>query len=205
MRDLLVYVADADAFGFMRAVLKRHQALRIRKITFEVERHPLRDSGMIQSGPELTRMKKGQYAKALLMWDHHGSGRERYPASEAMKMLQERLDSFTWRDNSAVQALQPELEEWLWFCEDAVAAHLGVAASDLERWAQHCATDLSLPDLKVTDPKALFEYVMRERLKRTISPRDFEEISRLAGIDKLEASPSFKAIVQKLREWFPPA
>lgn len=79
MRDLLVYVADADIEGFMRAVLTRHQALKIRKINFEIKRHPQRDSGMIQSGPELTRMQKANYAKALLIWDHHGSGATNTP------------------------------------------------------------------------------------------------------------------------------
>lgn len=50
MKDLLVYVADADALAFLRAILQRHQALGIRPITFDIERHPQRDAGMVHSG-----------------------------------------------------------------------------------------------------------------------------------------------------------
>jgi len=50
MKDLLVYVADADALAFVRAVLNRPQALEIRPIVFDIERHPQRDAGMVQSG-----------------------------------------------------------------------------------------------------------------------------------------------------------
>lgn len=111
-----------------------------------------------------------------------------------MTTLQQRLDSFTWKNNSAVQALQPELEEWLWFCENAIATHWCIAASELEQWVQQRATSLqrSPQDLKQADPKRLFEHVIRERLKRTISPRDFEDIGRLAGVDNLAVCPSFK-------------
>ncbi len=76
MKDLLVYVADADALAFMRSILNKPQALGIRPVSFDIERHPLRDAGMLQSGAELVRMHKGKYQKALLMWDHHGSGQD---------------------------------------------------------------------------------------------------------------------------------
>jgi hypothetical protein len=88
MKDLLVYVADADALAFMKAVLERPPALGIRPIGFGIERHPMRDSGMVQSGAELTRMKKGKYHKALLMWDHHGSGRDHRQAPGITKLLE---------------------------------------------------------------------------------------------------------------------
>lgn len=76
MKDLLLYVVDADAQAFLKALLCKPKALEIRPITFDIERHPQRDSGMVQSGAELTRMKKGEYHKALLTWNHHGSGRD---------------------------------------------------------------------------------------------------------------------------------
>lgn len=208
MKDLLVYVADADALAFMRSMLNKHQALGIRPIRFDIERHPLRDSGMVRSGAELARMKKGHYRKALLMWDHHGSGRDhKQSPSEVGADMQEKLDSFTWRDNSAVTVLVPELEQWLWYCESAVAAHCGVTAAEMGQWAADRAKKLgtSVEVLKHEQPKELFEYVMREKLKRTISPRDFEEIGRGAGINDLLACDSFRSIVDVLRLWFAPA
>lgn len=206
MKDLLVYVADADAMAFMRSTLNKHQALGIRPISFDIERHPQRDAGMVQSGAELTRMKKGLYHKALLMWDHHGSGRDhKQNPLEVEEDIQGKLDAYTWCGNSAVTVLVPELEQWLWHCESAVAAHCGVTADELEQWLADLSQKLrrSVEALKQEQPKELFEYVMRDKLKRTISPRDFEEIGKGAGITALLGCDSFRTIVETLRLWFP--
>jgi hypothetical protein len=207
MKDLLVYVADADALGFIRSILQKPAALAIRPISFDIERHPQRDSGMIQSGAELARMKKGRYEKALLVWDHHGSGRDhKQSPQEIGKEMQGKLDSFTWSGNSTVAVLVPELEQWLWFCENAVAANGGVSAENLGQWVQEHAEKLgsTVADLKACRPKELFEHIMRDRLKRTVSPRDFEEIGKRASIHALMECSSFCSIVEALRIWFPP-
>jgi len=206
MKDLLVYVADADASAFMRSMLSRHQALGIRAISFDIERHPQRDAGMVQSGAELARMRKRDYGKALLMWDHHGSGRDhRQEPLQVAKDIQDKLDTYTWSGNSAVAVLEPELEQWLWHCENAVATHCGVTTVQLGQWIAERAQELnsSADALKQKQPKELFEYVMRKKLKRTISPRDFEEIGNRAGIAALEKCDSFRSIVAAFRLWFP--
>jgi hypothetical protein len=207
MKDLLVYVADADALAFMRSTLNRHQALGIRAISFDIERHPQRDAGMVQSSAELARMKKGYYGKALLMWDHHGSGRDhKQTPLQAASDIQGKLDSYTWSDNSCVAVLVPELEQWLWHCDNAVATHCGVTTVQLGQWIAERAQKVSssADTLKQEQPKELFEYVMRVKLKRTISPRDFDEIGKRAGITGLLACDSFRSIVEALRLWFPP-
>jgi hypothetical protein len=207
MKDLLVYTADADALALMRALLARPVALQIRAITFDIERHPQRDAGMVQSGPELARIKKGRYHKALLIWDHHGSGRDhKQTPSEVEKDMQDRLDSVTWRDNSTVAVLVPELEHWLWFSESAIAKHCGVALAQLNSWAEERAGKLGRPaaELKAEQPKELFEHIMRDRLKRTISPRDFEEIGTAISIRRLLVCDSFLSLLKTLRGWFPP-
>lgn len=40
MKDLLLYVADADAQAFLNSLLNKPMALDIRQITFDIERHP---------------------------------------------------------------------------------------------------------------------------------------------------------------------
>lgn len=207
MKDLLVYTADADALALMRALLARPVALQIRAITFDIERHPQRDAGMVQSGPELARIKKKRYHKALLIWDHHGSGRDhKQTPNEVEQDVQARLDSVTWRGNSAVTVLVPELEQWLWFGEGALARHCGVALAQLNVWAEERADKLARPvaELKAKQPKELFEHIMRDRLKRTISPRDFEEIGKLISVRRLLACDSFSSVLTTLRGWFPP-
>lgn len=206
MKDLLLYVADADAQAFINSLLNKPLALGIREITFDIERHPLRDSGMVQSGAELTRMKKGKYQKALLTWDHHGSGRDHKKTPEQVRdEIQNKLNSYTWRENSSVTIFVPELEQWLWYCENALLSYCGIPAEQLNAWLADCSAKLgkTIDILKTEQPKELFEYVMRDRLKRTISPRDFAEIGKLAGVNGLMACESFLSVVAVLRGWFP--
>lgn len=52
-------------------------------------------------------------------------------------------------------------------------------------------------------PKELFEFICLEKLKRSISPRDFEEMGKIASIRSLQESSSFSKIVTLLQGWFP--
>lgn len=206
MKDLLLYVADADALAFMRSILERHRALGIRPISFDIQRHPLRDSGMVQSGAELVRMKKGEYHKALLIWDYHGSGRNHKQAPESLQAeVQNKLNGSSWKNSSAVIIIVPELERWLWFCENAVADHYAITRTTLQSWVNDRAgqMDIAADDLKKHKPKELFEYIVRDRLKRTISPRDFAEIGELASVKGLLKCDSFYSVAKVLRAWFP--
>lgn len=205
MKDLLVYTADADAMAFMRSLLKRQQALGIRKVLYEIERHPLRDCGMVQSAAELVRMKKGQYNKVLLIWDHHGSGREhRQHPQDVAGEVQEKLNSYTWLGNSAVAVLIPELEQWLWFGEQALAAYYRIPMNTLHDWIQLRSDQIQSPadTLRRDKPKELFEYIVREKIKRTISPRDFEGIGAIISVPALERCQTFSLITDTLRKWF---
>ena len=81
-----------------------------------------------------------------------------------------------------------------------------MTAVELDQWLADRGQKLrkSVEALKQEQPKELFEYLMREKLKRTISPRDFEEIGKRAGVTGLLACDSFRSIVHVLRLWFPP-
>jgi hypothetical protein len=141
------------------------------------------------------------------MWDHHGSGCDHKQTPEQVQTdIQGKLDVYTWKDNSAVAVLVPELEQWLWFCESAVAAYCAITVNQLTQWVDEWAAKLgkASAELKKKQPKELFEHVMRERIRRTISPRDFEEIGARAGVTGLLDCASFFAIVEILRVWFPP-
>lgn len=207
IKDLLVYTADADALAFMRAVLGRPKALGIRPIEFDIERHPQRDAGMVQSGAELARMKKGGYHRALMMWDFAGCGREHRISAQALEAeVRGRLDNYSWSGRSAVTVLVPEVEVWLWHCAPTLAAYLGVSVDEIDGGLQVFAgkQGQDLETLKREQPKELFEHLMREKLRRTISPRDFEEIGRKASIKRLRNCPSFDRIAGIVQGWFPP-
>lgn len=205
MKDLFLLTADADALAFMKSILSRHEALGIRPITFEHMRHPMRDSGVIKEGPETARMYKGKCNKALLLWDHHGSGHERrYSAEDSAHKIQERLDGVTWSDNSGAVSVAPELEEWLWHSASSIAAYFCVEQDQLFAWMNEYAVKKRSTVEKITKdfPKELFEFVCIDKLKRSISPRDFEEIGRIASINDLQGSASFAKILALLQAWF---
>lgn len=207
MKDLLLYAADADTAEFLGALLARPQAMQIRSITVQLERHIQRDAGMVSSGPELAGLYKGQFSKVMLVLDFHGCGREHRESPEQVaERLQERLDRVSWRAHSDVTVVKPEIERWIWQCPAAIAAHYKVSAATLEQWVSDRAASLksSGDALQADQPKELFEHVVRERVRRTISPRDFSAIGNRASVRALLGEPSFARLAAQLRAWFPP-
>jgi hypothetical protein len=206
MKDLLLLAADADAGAFFSSLISRNDALGIRQITLDTDRHPGRDSGAVQSGPELLRMRKGAYQRVLLILDHHGSGREqRMDPGHLERSLQQRLDHCTWTNSSLVVVLAPELERWLWCTGAALARHFGVTQDELTGYADRWCSmhDLSLDQAKTEQPKELFEGVVRGHIRRTLSPRDFAQIGAIASVRALYAEPGFIRLRAALRTWFP--
>ena len=94
----------------------------------------------------------------------------------------------------------------MWYCEPALTAHFEISTEQLSEWANAFAlrAKTTVEVVKRKNPKELFEDIVKVRLKRTISPRDFEHIGRRASVAGLLACPSLAAIVQTLRAWFPP-
>ncbi len=206
MKDLFVLTADADAQAVMRAVLSRPESLGICRITFDVDRHPMHDSGMLMTGPELTRPRKADYRYILLLWDHHGSGRETKDTPEkCAEEIELRLMQCTWKGRCRAIVTVPEIEEWLWKNTASIQKRLGV---DPDTFASWCA-EFVLDGPKVTElgrwdcPKERLQYVFLRKRKRTLSPVDFEEIAKVASLRDWLESESFHALATTLREWFP--
>jgi hypothetical protein len=206
MKDLFLLTADADALAFMKSILARHDALGIRPVTIEPIRHTMRDAGVIKDGPETARLYKRTCRKALLLWDYHGSGHEhRLSPDDSAAKIQERLDGVTWIDNSGAVSVVPDLEESLWHSASAINVYFGVAQGQLTGWVSEYAAKKRSTAENITrsTPKELFEFICLEKLKRSISPRDFEEMGKIASIRSLQKSSSFAKIVSLLQDWFP--
>ncbi len=206
MKDLLIFTADADAQAFVKAILLRPQALKVRhNITFDVDRHTMRDSGMYTTGAELVRLQKPNYRYTVLIFDYHGSGREhKHKASFITTTIQNKLDSVTWKGRSSVLVCVPELEEWLWHCESALLRHWKISENQWMRWKSQQAKHLggTVGDICKTKPKELFECMVKNCIGQTISPRDFGEIAKHASITALQQSASFNHLASILRGWF---
>jgi hypothetical protein len=206
MKDLFVLTADADAQAVMKSVLKRHRVIGIREITFDVDRNPMKDSGMVKDGPELVRLQKGKYHKVLLIWDYHGCGWESKSTSQqCTEKIMKRLIGVSWKDHSGAVVLVPELEEWLWHDEASLCSYYEISQTKLSEWIEIYTNKLhqSIDFIKKTQPKELFEYICKKKIRRTISPRDFENIGEAASLHAWSNSTSFADIAALLREWFP--
>lgn len=205
MKDLFVLTADTDAMVAMRSVLQRHMSIGIRPVTFDMDRHTMRDSGVVRDGHVFVRRHKGKYHKVLLLWDHHGSGFDSLEPRRCIEIVQERLNLVTWQGDSGAVVLVPELEEWLWHNEASLCSRLGISTADLQIWVEEYARkkNTTVAKVKQEQPKELFEYVCIEKARRTISPKDFQEIARVASLVDWQNSDSFRAIVSLLQSWFP--
>lgn len=87
-----------------------------------------------------------------------------------------------------------------------LATHYRIDDDQLRQWIEERAAKLgqSFDTLKTEQPKELFEHIVRERLRRTISPADFERIGGKASVKALMECPSFRSIIDALKAWFLP-
>ena len=206
MKDLFVLTADSDAQAFIRAILQRHQALQIRPITFEVRRLTGRDSGMVKEGPEIARamVRKTEYSRLILMWDHHGSGWDKRPLATAADRIQQRLDGVTWTDRSGAIAVEPELEEWLWTSPGSIMEQLGSNVAEFDALVAALANKLGMPRERCCrhKPKELFEAVLYQKKRRRPLPEDFASLASSADIEDMSNSETFAHFVDLLKAWF---
>jgi hypothetical protein len=183
MKDLFVLTADAEMQAVFRTVLNRPEALGIRPITFDVDRHLNRDSGVFREGPEFIRktISKAEYSRFIIALDHDGSGCRKRP-DECAGIIQDRLDSCTFTNRSMVVVISPELEEWLWHDPRAIDDDPQLTA--------------------VSDPKKRLHHVFLKRHQRQPRVLDFENIARRADLTAWTASLTFRAMQTTLQNWF---
>ena len=213
MKDLVIITADADMKAVMEVVMDRPKSLGIRPINCEVHPNDGRDSALVKDGPELTRKHKAGFKRVLLLWDHHGCGRERLPPDKVRGDVQDRLNSVSWRDRSNAVTLVPELEEWVWHSPNAIRVWLeretgrSLTDGELTSWQNEFAIqqDRSIDQIRQELPKELLEFVCRRCLQRKPRVRDYDIIARAASLDAWRASTSFQAVTGWLQRCFPPS
>jgi hypothetical protein len=206
MKDLYVLTADTDALAVIKSVMGRPRDLGIRSIEWEVDRHAGRDSGMVKDGPELIRMKikKAEFQKVLLIWDYHGSGESRLP-QQSRDAIRLRLRQVTWEDRSEAVVVVPEIEEWLWHDPAALAQNLEIDIARLQQHIDSFVLERTEDEgtCKMHYPKELFEFCLYQTRRRKPLPEDFRLISASANLIGWQASTTFAALVEILRNWFP--
>lgn len=205
-KDLLVLTADADAEAVMNSVLLRCQSIGIRSISFDIRRHPNRDSGVFTGGAEFSRLLKDKYNHLIVLFDHHGSGCNKTHKA-CTEDLQKRLDQVSWSDCSFTAVLVPELEEWLWHNHASICTFFNIKQDDLDSVILEYCSRYDHPHPKgaaKSAPKELLDHVTLKILrKKHLIPREFKKIADQASLRQWQRSASFKQMVTALQSWFP--
>ncbi len=203
-RDLIVLLADLDAENAVKTLINnRRESLQIRSVTFDTVRHSMRDSGCCREADTLLRSHLRTHAHAMVIFDHHGSGKDFQSANEIEHEIEQRLVRNGWKKAQITCiVIEPELDIWVWADSVHVADVLGFG-QDLVALKRHLAKEglLRPGETKPLDPKAAVENCLRNARK----PRS----ARLYGIlaERVSLSScvdsSFEKFTTTLKRWFP--
>jgi len=116
--SLFILAADLDAKNALLGLLSRHQSLQTkplkRNADFEIQTHPEHDSGCCTTGVAYLRSQLRQYDYAILLFDHHGSGRDHDRPEDIESDLDDQLSKNGWADRAQSIVISRELETWVW-------------------------------------------------------------------------------------------
>jgi len=200
-RDLVVLVADKQMESALQGILNRHLALGTAPVSFDIYIHPHRDPGCFNAGHDFLRPFVRDFNYALIVFDHQGSGQEKFSREELELKVEEKLSASGWMDRAAVVVIDPELENWLWSDSPEVEIELGWqgASPSLNSWLKEKGY-LNGLSLKPSPPKEAVESALRE----VHIPRSASIYSRIAEKVSLKrcTDPAFLKLKQKLCLWF---
>ena len=204
VKDLIVLTADPQMQRTIETLLgNRQQALGIPGISFDVQRHPHRDSGCRTASEGILRPLRNEYRKAMTVFDFDGSGARNATASELEIELERQYELAGWeRGQVAFIVIEPELEAWLF---GTSYAHLQRAVN----WSQSEPINEWLAargymvagNAKPSDPKGAIEAILK--LEKIPLPSDlFAELARRVSLNRCQ-DRAFQKFRNILRRWFP--
>lgn len=202
--DLVVLVADADAEWTMRTLLgQRSESLGIRRLKFEVVRHPGRDAGVFMRAAEFLRLYLRRARYAIVMLDREGSGRENWTVAEIEAQIEADLRRNGWQHGASENpravaiVLDPELEVWVWHQLPRVAEVVGLSE---KRLAEVLSSTARSPNGKPQRPKETLQKALRAG-GRPFSPSIFRELAETVSLRASERA--YDKLKTTLQTWFP--
>ena len=201
-KDLVVLAADKDVEQALRGLFERPEALNIRPIQADVLIHPQHDPACASHGVGFLSGFSERYGHGLLMFDHHGSGRESITAGELQESLNQDLSRSSWGERGRAVVLSPELEAWVWSVSSVVDDATGwkERRPPLRTWLVERGW-LKDEDIKPERPKEALVAALRE--SRT--PRSSSLYRKIASRVSLRrcTDASFLEFKGLLQQWFP--
>jgi len=209
-KDLVVLVADKDQKAAIQGLIANPKRLGIRPIDCGIYEHPRRDSGCWKDAENVLRSQRADFANALVIFDHEGSGQEAKSVDKVEGELRKRLERNGWKDHCDVVVIAPELEIWAWSDSPVLDEYLGWkdASPDLRTQVRSRQKQLwgEEQQPKPKRPKEAMEWALKnapKRPRRQDSSRIFEQLAQKLPFDNCKDS-SFNKLLDTLRNWFPP-
>jgi hypothetical protein len=197
-QDLLVVVADSDQQFAIRTLLeKRSKALGLKDLRVSVERHSGRDPGVYNTGVALLGSFgfPDRFKFAMLVIDTEWEDSPGLQGIET-RILRD-LKTRGWEEKSAVIAIEPEIEAWVWQDSPHIPRVLGRKDS-FDDMRQSLKDLWPLELSKPKDPKTVFDRA-RGRLPR--SPALFAQLAEKVSVQRC-TDPSFLKFRDQLQIWF---
>jgi hypothetical protein len=200
-KDLLVLVADRNMEAAVEGILSRCKSLNIRKIEFDIRRHPEKDSGCRVSGVEYLKPFINQYNYAIIVFDLEGCGLYDKSVDDIECIIEDSLKKTGWDNNAAVIVIEPELDIWVWSDSPHVDEVLGWSSNpqSLSEWlVQHGLREKG--QIKPARPKEALEAA----LKYVRKPRSSSIYLSLAEKVSLHrcSDKAFEKLKTTLCKWF---
>lgn len=199
--DLVILAAGKNESEVVRTVVeRRHESLGIRPVRYSVLNHPRRDPGCLREAPQILKTYLSRAARALVVFDWEGSGREEQTASELEDEVTSMLELDGWTDRCAVVVIAPELEVWLWTNSPHVSRTFGWGNDYAALVAALQSRGFQFDRGKPNRPKEAVEVCLREkRIQR--SSALYAEIAAKVSLSKC-VDRSFEKLRETLVVWF---
>jgi len=201
IKDLVVLVADKNMEFAIKGLLKRHSALGVKAVDFDLYAHPEKDPGCLLRAEAFLRPFNLSHKFALVIFDREGCGRESDTREQLETRVEERLKGSGWNGRSACIVIDPELEMWVWGDSPHVPVALGwknqeTALRDWLRARELWAAD----DPKPHRPKEAVESVLRF-VRKPRSSAMYGELAENVSTDRC-TDGAFGKLKGVLQAWF---
>lgn len=197
MKDLICLVADKNMEAVMDALLRRHEALGIRPIQFEVVVHPRRDPGVFHEGVAFLRPLQPKFAHGLLLLDAAWDG----APSNLQRRMDDALETVRPRSWAKAVIVDPELEVWVWSDSPQVERALGWSGRvpGLRGWLEQNGL-WQAGNPKPLDPKQAMERALWEARKPR-SSAIYRSLAHTVSLDRCR-DRAFLRLRSILKNWF---
>jgi hypothetical protein len=200
--DLVVLAADKNTEYGLRGLLARHRSLGIRAISVQTYVHPNHDPGCAQKSHEFLHPFCEDYARAIVVFDHDGCGREHRTPIELEEDVRQQLAANGWGNRAAAIVIDPELESWVFAASPHVETCIGWSNGVRAKAWLHQQGFWPADAIKPPDPKAALEAALR-KLKRPRSSSIYKCLAESVGLNSC-VDPAFARLKGILQPWFPP-